>query len=537
MRFKSRALAALVVVALCLFGSGTSMPLFAVSSVAETTAPELEIKLAADPDEFIDSGEAQLNFELTNRSNATLESVILTSSDGLNTESVGEIAPGATLTHSRVHTVTDAELASGSIEYTITCSADSLSYEYPAAASIQKLPSEPQVEFLRHISSRSAIDGNSITIVYKVCNTGYVPISNVAVTDPLGEFSAQLDILEAGADKVFLQYIQPGQDTVSAPVLTYTAETASNVYTTALDALPLQPAQGMLDASITAARSIFTSDTAEVVLQLINTGNLDYTDITVFDDMYGGIIADSIEVPAGSEPVEVERTYPIREDSAYRWRITGRTSSGDQIDFVTNTANLDLDAKEGDALLSVQATTSMPKISKSGYVPVRIELSNIGSAMASNVLLREETTGKICRLAVVPTGDPTVHELRHKVTQNTTLVFSAVYSDRFGQERVATSQPLEITIGPGGQSPETDHSGYSLFGGIATQMHNTPLFVVLLVAACLILASLIAVLIISTRRAYVRRKSQAEAIRQRRREDLAKTAPFKPIRRKQPAKK
>lgn len=530
MQFKQRALTALMALVLCLLGGATNSPLFAVSCIAETVAPELEILVTAAPNEFIAPGEAQLSFELTNRSEALLESVCLTSADGQLSEPIGEIAPGASLTWNRTHALTDAELDSGTIEYLVTCTAGGELFSYPATATVVKASAEPSVEFLRQVSSHSATDGNSITIVYKIRNTGNVPVAALSVTDSLCAFDVRLETLEAGASKTFIQHVQPDENTVSRPVLTYSAESSADVYTTALDALSLHPAQGMLDATITAGRSMFSSDTAEVVLQLVNSGSLDYTDITVYDDVYGGVIEDSISVPAGGEPVEVARSYPIREDSDYRWRITGKTSAGDQIDFITNTASVYLDPAGTDALLTVKATTSMPKISRSGYVPVRIELTNIGSAMATHVQLREETIGEICEMAVVPTGDPTVYELRHEITQNASLVFSAVYTDHYGQERIATAQPLEITIGHGGQTPETYGHSNQLFGGIATQIHNTPLFIAMLLGSCLVLFALIIALVVSSRRAHVRRKSRMAAIRQRRKEDMAKTAPFTPIR-------
>lgn len=537
MRFKHRALAALTALVLCLLGGATSTPLFAVPSIAETSAPALEILTAADPGEFIAPGETLITFEFVNRSGVHLESVTLTSADGRLSEPIGSLAPGASLSYSRTHTLTEAELDSDKIEYLVECYSGAETIRYPVSVSIRKSSGEPKIEFLRQVSGLSTTDGNSITVVYKIRNLGDVPVTALHVTDPLGAFDVRLEVLEAGSEKVFLQYIQPGENTVSQPVLTYSAAVSEDAYITSLDALPLLPAQGMLDAVITAGRSVFSPDTAEVVLQLINSGNIDYTDIVIYDDIYGGIIADSITVPANSEPVEVAHSYPIREDSPFRWRIVGKTSAGDQIDFVTNTANVYLDAEEGDALLSVKATTSMPKISRAGYVPIRIELTNIGSAMANRVILREETMGEICELAVVPTGDPTIHELRYRVEQNAAPVFSAVYSDRFGQERIATAQPLEIIIGHGGQTPETDDRHSQLFDGIATKMHNAPLFAAMLIFAFLVLCACTVALGVTIHRARAKRKSRIRAIRQRRKEDMAKTARFTPIRKKSKTKK
>ena len=174
----------------------------------------------------------------------------------------------------------------------------------------------------------------------------------------------------------------------------------------------------------------------------------------------------------------------------------------------------------------------MTKINRSGYVPVRLEINNIGSAMASDILIREENLGDVCELAVVPTGDPTIYELRYEVRQNTTLTFTATYADSYGQERVATSDPIEIAIGPGGQTPETGSRPNSLIGGLSTQISNSPLFMGLLIGSCVVLVVLIVVLAITSRRARARRKERAAARKQRLKEDMAKTARFKPVRSK-----
>ena len=530
MRFTHRALAALIVLALCLIGGANSTPLFAVPAIAEEDAPELRIEFSASPDEFVLPGSSALTFTLTNDTDDLLEAVCLTSVDGLLVEPIGDIEPGAALTYNREHALTQTELDAGSINYIITCVSGSDHFSYPVSTPIQKLAAEPEVEFLRQVSNLYVSDGGSATVIYKIRNVGNVAVSAISVTDALGSFDGRLELLDVGATKTFVQHVSISEDSVSAPILTYSADSESDVYTIQLDELTLHPAYGMLDASITAGRSMFSSDTAEVILQLTNSGNIDYLDITVYDDVYGGVIADSVSVPAGGDPVEVAHSYPIREDSSYRWRVVGHTSAGDPIDFLTNTETVLLDDPTGDPLLTIRATTSMPKISRSGHVPVRLELTNIGGSMAANVRIFEETDGQLFEFAVIPTGDPTVRELRREITEDTTLVFSASYTDSYGQERIATAEPLTITIGPGGQRPETvDHTN-SIFGGIAAQMQHSELFVSLLFGSIVLLVVLIIVLLITSRRARIQRRERDSARKQRIKEELAKTNRFKPLR-------
>ena len=59
-------------------------------------------------------------------------------------------------------------------------------------------------------------------------------------------------------------------------------------------------------------------------LRLSNVGNTDYPSLTIYDDVYGGIIADAISLPAGGETVEITHSYPILGFS--RNRKTSRLS-------------------------------------------------------------------------------------------------------------------------------------------------------------------------------------------------------------------
>ena len=117
-------------------------------------------------------------------------------------------------------------------------------------------------------------------------------------------------------------------------MLTYAA--GDETHSLRLEAAALEEAQGRLSAELTAGVSMFDSDKAEAVLRLTNAGAVDYVGLTIYDDAYGGVIADGIDVPAGGEPVEVAHTYPLRGDAVYRWRIVGANATGARVDFVTD---------------------------------------------------------------------------------------------------------------------------------------------------------------------------------------------------------
>ena len=159
---------------------------------------------------------------------------------------------------------------------------------------------------------------------------------------------------------------------------------------------------------------------------------------------------------------------------------------------------------------------------------MQVELTNIGSALATNVLIHEETLGEIRQMTVVPTGDPTSIQVRLEVTQDAVYTFCATYVDRHGQQRTASAEPIEITIGAGGVSPERGDEDSTLFSGISMHMGNSSLFLVLLIGSIAVLITLIVVLLITSRRARKRRRERTAARKQRVREESGKPAKRNP---------
>ena len=514
MRYGRRMLAALMALAIVLLCGAQPASLFTVAGLAEENVqPELDVSvsMADAPDA---SGGVTLNFTLINRSDAVLSGLCLTAPDGGLTELQEELAPSESVSFVYVGAASQEEPDVGAMRFALTGEADGEAFSYPVEALLYP-DAEPQIEFLRQVSNEVLPDGGSVAVVYRVVNEGETSVGNLVISDSLGNFEAQRDQLAPGERWTVLQRVSVTEDAVSAPVLSYSENIAvDNVSTSQLDALTVHAAQSRLDSSLTAGRSLFDPGSAEVILSIANSGEVDYRNVAVYDDVYGGMIADAIQLPVGGESVEIAHSYPLRGDGSYRWRVIGETAAGDHIDFITETVSV-RDETGDHVLLTLSAAPSAARINRSGYVAVELEVSNIGSALATNVLIHEEALGEICRLTVVPTGDPTIVQARLKVTENTTYAFHATYVDRFGQQRTDAAEPFEITIGAGGASPEQDDRNSALFSGISVQMGNSSLFLVLLIGSMVVLITLIVVLLITSRRARKRRKERAAARKQR----------------------
>lgn len=530
MRIGTRLLAALFAFALAWMGGAAIAPRFAMSAQAEEAeAPALDIAATVSPEAVAGPGDVELTFTLTNRSEGTLYDVSLALADGLIAEVVGDIAAGESRTVSRTHTVAQAELDAGSIGYVVTCESENAGlHSYSIAIEISQDGAELEVEFLRRISSAQVTVGNTATVAYRVENTGTAAVENVVVSDPGVGFEARIEGLEAGQSELFLHRTAISEDVVSEPVLSYSAAGQENVYTIRLEAVDIEAAQGRLNATLVAGVSMFDSEMVEAVLQLTNAGDVDYRDIVVYDDVYGGVIADGISLPAGGDPVEITHTYPLRGEGTYCWRITGTSAAGAQVDFITDVQTVAAEA--GEPLLALEASASLPHIRHSGYVTFTLEISNAGDGMASNVVLSEASLGELGELAVVPAGEPTRYTVRLEVGESTDYLFSATYTGADGETRIATADAVSVIVGAGGEDPEPEEPDAALAEGTPMQMGNSSLFLVLLIGSCVVLVVLIIVLLVTSRKARKARKERAAVRKQRMKEEMGKTNRFVPVR-------
>ena len=96
---------------------------------------------------------------------------------------------------------------------------------------------------------------------------------------------------------------------------------------------------------------------------------------------------------------------------------------------------------------------------------------------------------------------------------------------------------MEVAIGKGGQQPESATDDVSALHGSSMQIGNSSVYLALLVGACIVLVVLSIILLVTSRRARKLRKERLAARKQRLKEEMGKTNPFKPIKNTSKAKK
>jgi len=530
--------------AAALAGALLALWAMALAGALAEDAPQsaLFIDYTAQPAMMVAPGDITMTFLIENRSNRPVQNIYLASADGLLSEPIGQLGAGESQTLVRPHAVTQEELDAGQVVYTISHDPQEEGGEkvvYTLEVPIVKGEQQPGVAFTRQFSSEYAMKDGLMTVTYKIVNTGNVPLSALRIRDSLGDFTGRLEQLDVGESKSFISRVTLAGDDLSVPVLEYTVPTG-DAFSVSLDPAPLHIADDHLITSFYVRQAEFNEDIADAILILSNLGNVDYADITVWDDVYGGVIADEISLPSGAQPVEIPYTYPLRGEGEYRWHITGANSAGQLLDLRTSTIVASNAPETRSMDLTLTAQTATPRINQPGRVTFDFAILNTGTVMARDARLYEVNRGDIRRLAVIPRGErePTVFSASYDVSQDAEFIFCLEYTDAQGQRQEQTTSPIAVQIAPDGVDPQRlDASGQAVEGESVKLGGNSATFVVLLIIAGAALTVMITILAVTSIRTRRERLKRVAAEKQRIKAELGRTGSFPAVKGGKPTRR
>lgn len=493
-------------------------------SESEPTVPPLrhilDISLSISPDELVESGDVTLNFTICNDSEYDADNLYMASVDGHHSESLGQVAAGTTQTYTRAYSVSDEELDSGRLSFTISHD-DIVSggepVEYSVEALITRAEAAPGLEFTRNVSAIGVTAGESVLITYRVRNSGNVPLTRIRVADSLGSFTGQADVLEPGETKTFSSRITVNTEVTSRPSVSYYAMDVSDeeLYAS-LDDLRIAVVEPELTAGLTLDRqSANMGDTVNGVIT-IGASGADFTDVAVIDDVNNTVIADTLELRAG-ETLTVTCSWPVRGISDYRVRVEGVDAAGERRQAVSGTASVALTGEFSYSELSVEANAQTPEISRAGKARIMIAITNGGNVAARNVKLSEVNLGEIRTFEFVPAGEPTVRSVLVDVSGDTEYLFYIKYTGDGGETVIAECEPVSINITDGGSEPTAELDG-DVGDRKTYEINDNTAFFWMMAAGGAVLLVLVIMLIISHDRSRRERKLRMQLGMERRRD-------------------
>ena len=536
MRRFAALLAALALAFLC--AGGFAMP-SARAEGAEPTQPPLrhvlDIRFSVSPAALVEPGAVTLTFTIANTSEYDAENVYISSSDGLRTEPLGQIEAGDSRTFSRAHDVTEAELEAGRITYIFShdgVAGDPDTVNYTVDCPIERAIARGEVEFTRQFSAAYARPGDVVTITYRVRNAGNVPIENIRVDDAPGEYSGRADRLDVGETRLFTSRVSVEDVTTSAPRLRYTvpAEGGGEREVTLSEARILL-ADEQLTATLALDRETArVGETVTATLTVMSLGNVSFYDLAVYDERFGGLVADSLEMEPGTQTLTIPLQYPVRGDATYQLRVRALSSSGAIIETLTEPVSLRALPAESGADISIYAEAVYPQIAAAGDVPVDVYILNEGGESARDAVLSELSTGTQLRAFDFLAARFTTHRRVYvPVSQTGELTFSVRYVNAAGVACTVESPPVLVEIARGGQRLDQIEES-APYSGQSVKISENPTFLFMLGGAALLLIALAVALLITSRKQRRQRREKLEKQRRQRQEELGKTNRFTPVR-------
>lgn len=504
------------------------------TAIAEEAQARLNITAAANPAQMVLPQDAVFTFLLENISGETAYDVTILFPEANGQQLVGDIAAGEALPADVAYPVTEEDLISGAVTFSVALSDVSggeIVETQEVSVSVTRETERPEVEFTRQISSRYVHAGDDLTLVYQVKNTGNVPLTGLALNDPLGEFSQTLETLAVGETQTFINRVQLQESSASTPTLRFASVASGQNYTKSLSSASITLAEEAIFAQLSVDKTeVNYGDSVTLTLTLTNGGNVSFTDITLSDSVLGMLENEPLSLPSGASPVVIARSCVIKSDTTFRVHVSGNTDAGTPFAVDTDPVSVSVIKTEGAADLTLSATPSARTLSEPGMVSFTLTLTNNGQSDLSRVSLKEATRGEVRLFDIIPAGAPTVKEQMYDVTENTTFQFFAEITDADGTVRTVSCDPIEITIGEGGLTPlATPHTGFgALLYSNAFRVGDISLYPMMIAAVLLLIVLLVLVFILSSRKRR-RQKTARNAERQKRSENLSRTNRFTPV--------
>ena len=378
---------------------------------AETTTEDaITVDIVVTPFSLVEPGTVDICFYITNTGTADIQNIVLSSADGLSSEPLGNLETNTMQAFARTHNVTQAELDACELHYTLSYD-DPLNSEHKInrnlVALLSRSDKQPAVELLRRFSDETIAKGDAVTVLYTIKNTGNVPLNSLVLADTLGNYIERLDKLAVNEKKTFISQVTMNDSAVSETTLIYSAEaTGETQYSVKLDAKEIQLAESGLEINLSGQKSDTQQDKLDLTLSLKNTGDVRLADICIYDDIYGGIIAEGINLDPDTEAYRVGKSYTLRGKMNFRWHVQGKGANGTKLDLYSNSVSFcEEEETENNAEVQLSAQIDTPEICKAGDVGCTVRIENTGDCTVRKLRLSEASKGELCTFELLAPGD------------------------------------------------------------------------------------------------------------------------------------
>ncbi|MGI6172406.1 MAG: DUF7507 domain-containing protein [Christensenellales bacterium] len=479
-----------------LFFALMSLLLFAGQVSFAENAPPVSVTSSIEPSGMVTAGEAWLRIAIQSNGATALR---ICRTDGTVVMDLGDVE---SYTYANTVQVTDAELDEGILRFVVQYTYEGKRRSADASVKVVRLQAAPSIAVSRSVSAPSAEIGSTVTVVYRVQNTGNVLLTDVALSD--GELCGATDIgsLDAGDERLIVRECEMREGFSSAPRVS--AKSAFGGVTDECAPYAVDVSEAALALRIECDRQgVGRGETAHLRYVLTNTGSAPLSGILVTDDTLGEIGYVPHPLEAGKS-CTLSREIIVQETKAYR-----ATAVCDGAKAYSNAISVLAYTEAGGEALALSASAERDA---AGTVRAEIAIDNRGGDALRSVAISERDAGLLRTLDFAAAGETRV-PLEFQ-SDKAELTFMATYTDAEGGKMTVISAPVEVQVG----FADTAAVPPRLFGGRSYTPSENAVYPRMIAGVLIVISALLGVFVaegIGKRR--LRKKRKEESLRMLRR--------------------
>ena len=304
---------------------------------------------------------------------------------------------------------------------------------------------DPEISVRRNITPTTAQKGQEVSVIYEIENTGSVEVTSVNIKEnaSISSKSGTIDSIPAGETGTYtFTAVMGSKDMTSAATVSYKA--GGKTFTTKVESATVKYGEVNLSAALKAdKKGGAPGDTVKLTLTLKNSGNLDFTNVTVTDPALGTVFSGE-SVKAG-ETLTLEKDLTITESQELQFTVTADESTGKGVETATGRVKIVAMDPTQQIVLTLNAEADRSVVYKiPGSVRFKITVNNDSAVEVKNVSVKAVDT-ELYSFESLPAGGSATFLRDVNVSMAGTFQFTATCRDQLDQVLSFTSNPVVIS--------------------------------------------------------------------------------------------
>ncbi len=304
---------------------------------------------------------------------------------------------------------------------------------------------DPEVSVTRTITPTTAQKGQEVSVIYEIANTGSVDVTSVNIKEnaSISAKSGTIDSIAAGETGTYtFTAVMGTKDLTSAATVSYKA--GGKTFTSKVESATVKYGEVNLSATLKAdKKGGAPGDTVKLTLTLKNSGNLDFTNVTVTDAALGTVF--SGETVKAGETVNLEKDLTITDTQELQFTVTADESTGKGVETATGRVKIIAMDPTQQIVLTLNAESDRTTVYKiPGTVRFKITVNNDSNVEVKNISVRAIDT-ELYRFESIPAGESGSFIRDVDVSMAGTYQFNAVCRDQLDQVLNFTSNAVVIS--------------------------------------------------------------------------------------------